>query len=662
MDSIKVGIYTLNFENGKLIELYQNGVKTGLCGSLWEISSHNVLIKNNTCDFSSKQDGDRAYLTWLCTDFSVKASAYCENGLLYLSADVSGDIPIDSFTFPLFEGISDFSKSEDSYLLVPYQSGFVVKDPIKSLINTPNPQTFWAGRGDGTGWYENDYPASLNFQFCLFGNNERAFYFAQYDTQSYFKTIGLYSYGKSAFDYKLINYPENAGATHSYAMPYPFVFTQTHNIASGIALYRAFAKTMKSCEKGTLRKRGVNERLKEIDIVAINHSDLEFGQNFSAFEESALLLRDMAEGKLMLHWYGWNKQRHDVNYPEYIDRSIFESHSPVLFEQNKRFSDEGILKIPYVNARLWDKRGVHWDENNVDAYAIRDKNGNLLDEPWNVQYADLYPICPCTKFWQSKVADFCELYYRKFSFDGLYIDQVGSFNATLCFNKSHGHPIGGGKWWCEGYHKMINDVRERVGKDAVLTTESCCEAYIDVFDMMLTLDFNFQELCKFLGSPENQNSIPLFKMIYGEYGVTYGSHLSFNMPIEKYRFNMVRNVIWGILPTVALDRPDVLRDSSKAEHVKVLRQCVDFYKAHRDIFLYGYIDELLSIESPPHLVTFTCCGKDYDVTAPSLFAAVWSFEGKRYAFGYNFADLVQEATVFGKSFTADAHAFFCAEL
>ena len=160
MKSVSIGIYTLEFDNGRLVELYQNGFRTGLCGSLWEIACNNALIENKSTDVTVVQNGNSAYLIWNCDCFSVQVRAACKYNLLYLSADVSGDKPIDSFTFPLFENICDFGTPEESYMVVPYQSGFVVKNPIKNLVNAPNPQTFWAGRGDGTGWYENDYPAS----------------------------------------------------------------------------------------------------------------------------------------------------------------------------------------------------------------------------------------------------------------------------------------------------------------------------------------------------------------------------------------------------------------------------------------------------------------------------------------------------------------------
>ena len=38
---------------------------------------------------------------------------------------------------------------------------------------------------------------------------------------------------------------------------------------------------------------------------------------------------------------------------------------------------------------------------------------------------------------------------------GVYIDQIAAAAPTLCFDKSHGHPLGGGHWWTEGYWKLL---------------------------------------------------------------------------------------------------------------------------------------------------------------------------------------------------------------
>ena len=51
-------------------------------------------------------------------------------------------------------------------------------------------------------------------------------------------------------------------------------------------------------------------------------------------------------------------------------------------------------------------------------------------------------------------------YIQNHNFDGLYVDQVGSYNSTLCFDETHSHPNGAGTWWKNDYSQMIKNLRK----------------------------------------------------------------------------------------------------------------------------------------------------------------------------------------------------------
>jgi hypothetical protein len=56
-----------------------------------------------------------------------------------------------------------------------------------------------------------------------------------------------------------------------------------------------------------------------------------------------------------------------------------------------------------------------------------------------------------------------------------------------CWDVSHGHDLGGGWAWVDGYRKMIKKARESLDERHVLITEGNTEAFMDIFDVYLAL-------------------------------------------------------------------------------------------------------------------------------------------------------------------------------
>jgi hypothetical protein len=90
--------------------------------------------------------------------------------------------------------------------------------------------------------------------------------------------------------------------------------------------------------------------------------------------------------------------------------------------------------------------------------------------------------------------------------DAVYIDQVAAAAPRLCFDKAHGHPLGGGHWWTAGgYWKLLAPLRAEMKQrysERVLTTECNAEPYVRFFDGYLTWNFQYQD------------QIPLFAAVY----------------------------------------------------------------------------------------------------------------------------------------------------
>ena len=245
-------------------------------------------------------------------------------------------------------------------------------------------------------------------------------------------------------------------------------------------------------------------------------------------------------------------------------------------------------------------------------------------------------------------------------FDGIYLDQIGSFNATLCFDESHPHPLGGGTWWNDSYHNMLRGIRNVLGDERIITTESCCETYIDFFDIFLVLDTCFQHTgFNWLTEGGDTVSLPLFSMIYGDYALSYGSACQFIDRNDRFEYKFVRNLIWGILPCVEGGNEEELKRDDAPEKLAVLKRAVDFYKENKEIFLYGRLCEIPACECKTLDMDWEIdeVGTYVD-TFPAICASTWeSKDGDKYIFAYNFIDSECTFKAKGNEYTVDGKGF-----
>jgi hypothetical protein len=96
-------------------------------------------------------------------------------------------------------------------------------------------------------------------------------------------------------------------------------------------------------------------------------------------------------------------------------------------------------------------------------------------------------MCPATDFWQSSIAEVSRTIISETKVSGIYIDQIAAAEPEPCFNHNHDHAPGGGSSWTSGYNDLIDRVRDQVGPDKLIMTESNVEQFIGSVDTFLTL-------------------------------------------------------------------------------------------------------------------------------------------------------------------------------
>ena len=96
-------------------------------------------------------------------------------------------------------------------------------------------------------------------------------------------------------------------------------------------------------------------------------------------------------------------------------------------------------------------------------------------------------MCPYTRYWQDTYRNVTDTLANTYGVHGIYIDQIGAAAAQPCYDPSHGHTLGDGTAWVEGYHAFLNGVTEAVGPKVAIVTESNAEPYQGDLHGYLTL-------------------------------------------------------------------------------------------------------------------------------------------------------------------------------
>lgn len=207
-----------------------------------------------------------------------------------------------------------------------------------------------------------------------------------------------------------------------------------------------------------------------------------------------------------VHWYNWHQIPFDNDYPHYFPTRDGFAAGVAELQQGS------VYVMPYINGRLWDTRDRGLEDFEFTSVArpaaTKDEPGEPYLETYSSKETDGSPVrlaamCPTTEVWRSKQAEIVGRLMNQCGVKGVYIDQVAAAKPALCFDRSHGHPTGGGDWWTAGYWELLKRIRQDMPADRMLTTECNAEPYAHVFDGYLTWHW------------QHDGQVPAFPAIYG---------------------------------------------------------------------------------------------------------------------------------------------------
>jgi hypothetical protein len=366
-------------------------------------------------------------------------------------------------------------------------------------------------------------------------------------------------------------------------------------------VYRAWATRQAWTSKGPIGARpDYPARMRDLGLWMLLGGSPDAVTNGMAW--AARLVSDMPIG---VHWYSWHQIPFDNSYPEYFPTK------PGLADAARAMAAQGQTVMPYINARLWDRDIPSF----AGAYAATCK------QPSGTNYVETYgsgrslvPMCPYTKLWQGKIQEICGRLLEECGVNGIYLDQVGSAAPVLCHDASHGHPVGGGRHWVEGYHTMLRQVKaDAVRRGALLTTEDSAEPYMDVIDGCLAWNERRQE------------DVPLLPAVYSGYTIYFTSPEAAHDTVDAFCAAQARDFLWGC--QLGWNDPWILQEGNR-EKLRFQEKLCRLRLATKAFMVCGQLlGEVKASGGVPVAAHVWNRRQPHEVRLPVVQTAVWS-DGK----------------------------------
>ncbi len=139
----------------------------------------------------------------------------------------------------------------------------------------------------------------------------------------------------------------------------------------------------------------------------------------------------------------------------------------------------------YTNAYLYGMQ-IDRPDANVPAFdtvrgaAAKRENGSLYTQKWIGR--SFARMCPTQKKWQDILIGVHRKYLVPLHTEGIFLDQVTASTPVQCYDPSHGHPLGGGHYWRDGYKTLIGTIRSLYPEGTYIVSEAVNDSLMDMVD------------------------------------------------------------------------------------------------------------------------------------------------------------------------------------
>lgn len=455
---------------------------------------------------------------------------------------------IREIIFPDLRLVQLGKSDEDDMFVYPFVSGKLIRQPLKKNFNFSK---------IGWGTEEILYPnAQTDMQFCAYWDRAGGLYIATEDPLASTKYLRCrHEKEENSIVFKVVWPAPDAGVPGNDFEQSGYVVMELFDgdWFDAAQIYRRWASS-EAYWWPPMGKEGRTDTprwMKEIAVWVMDGPE--------SVDETIEFAEFMGV-PTAIHLYNWHQTSFDNDYPHYF---------PVKYglkEGIKKLQEAGVRVMPYINARLWDSDTEDFNTFALPA-ATKNENGEYYYEVYGSS-GKLVPMCPTTLLWHDTVKNIVlKIVGPELGADGVYLDQVAASPPRLCYDPSHGHPLGGGHWWTtDGYWPMLERLQSTLATsypDKILTTECTAEPYTHVFDGYLTWHFQYSD------------AIPLFSAVYGgvlqQFGRSYsefGRQYSGNTLAQCMKIG--QSLVFG--EQLGWIAADSIKDKEMAEYLRAAAQ------------------------------------------------------------------------------------------
>jgi len=478
-----------------------------------------------------------------------------------IAFDGLGGLDLRAVHFPRVGGLA---RQPDETLAVPVWMGELTRSARDFL----NPGEGPGGRRD---W---EYPGLLSMQcMAFYRDGGPGVEISTDDTNALRKEFAVFGDGRGGLGMEVVHIPAAQRAeTGRYETPCDaIVGAFTGDWYTAAQHYRAWAQDQPWVRESRIRRGLTPAWVLDTGLWVWNR-----GRSPGVLGPAAAL-QERAGLPVSVFWHWWHGCSYDTGFPEYLPpREGEEAFRQAVAEAH----DRGIHAIVYMNQRLWGMKTQSWAGEGAERYAVKAPDGAVTPEVYNTfTKAPCASMCMGTDFWREKYAGLAEAAVRGLGVDGIYMDQACS--SLACYDPAHGHPIGGGSYWMQGFKRLESDIRRRCADTTAvaLAGEGCGEAWLPHLDIMLSLQVSMERYA----APGVWEPIPFFHAVYHDCAVFYGNYASLTRPpyddlwpeefapkatlelldrkfATQFRLEQARSFVWGQQPTVANFQPSHLAE------------------------------------------------------------------------------------------------------